>query len=121
MRVKLKQHFWWDVIFAWIFGIVIWRWVCRWFECLYLPRFSIVLILLMVITSLDGPAHAIGAVNWRRLHKTGLYVIGIAFLQTIVPRESGEFGEAERMVLVALTAAAILIRFAAHLKTRKNA
>jgi DMSO/TMAO reductase YedYZ heme-binding membrane subunit len=42
------------------------------------PRLAIgaiayVLLYLMLITSFDGPAAAIGPVAWRRLHKTGLY------------------------------------------------
>ncbi len=31
MRVKLKQHFWSDVIFGWIFGILIWVLITRFF------------------------------------------------------------------------------------------
>ena len=78
------------------------------------------LILVMVITSFDGPARAIGAANWRRLHKTGLYVIGIAFLQTIVPRDSAELQDPARIALVMVTTAAILIRVAAYVKKREN-
>jgi membrane-associated phospholipid phosphatase len=31
MRVKLKQHFWSDVIFGWIFGALIWLLIFRFF------------------------------------------------------------------------------------------
>ena len=74
------------------------------------------LILAMVITSFDGPARALGSRNWRWLHKTGLYVVGFAFLQTIVPHDITEFQELERIAIVTMAATAILIRLTAFLK-----
>lgn len=38
-----------------------------------------VLMYLMLITSFDGPARAIGPIAWHRLHRTGLYWIGFIF------------------------------------------
>ncbi len=79
-----------------------------------------VLILLMAITSFDGPARALGPVNWRRLHKTGLYVIGLTFLQTLLPGTREELFEPERTWLIISTGGAVFIRMTAFFATRKK-
>ena len=77
-----------------------------------------VLIFLMVITSFDGPARALGPRNWRRLHKTGLYVIGLTFLQTLLPATQEELFDHERIWLIILTGGAVFIRLTAFFATR---
>jgi DMSO/TMAO reductase YedYZ heme-binding membrane subunit len=44
------------------------------------------LMYLMLITSFDGPARALGGRNWRILHRAGLYWIAIIFAYTIAGR-----------------------------------
>ncbi len=78
------------------------------------------LIVLMAITSFDGPARALGTQNWRRLHKAGLYVIGIAFVQTVLPANADELFNPNRIWLVILTAAAISIRLTAFFAKRRG-
>lgn len=79
------------------------------------------LIVLMVITSFDGPARTLGTQNWRRLHKAGLYVIGITFVQTMLPATKEELSDPVRIGIVILTAAAVLIRLTAFFaKQRKT-
>ena len=58
--------------------------------------------------------------NWRRLHEAGLYVIGIAFVQTVLPANADELMDPKRMWLVILTAAAILIRLTAFFANRRE-
>lgn len=43
------------------------------------------LIFLMAITTFAAPARALGSQIWRRLHKTGLYLIGAVFLNALIP------------------------------------
>jgi len=74
------------------------------------------LILLMMITSFNDPARVLGTANWRLLHKLGLYAIGIAFVQTLLPANAEEWLEPGRLFIVVLTAAAILIRLSAFIK-----
>jgi hypothetical protein len=79
-----------------------------------------VLILLMAITSFDGPARVLGTRNWRWLHKTGLYVIGFAFVQTLLPANMDELVDPKRMWLVMLTATAIMVRVIAFVANRRK-
>jgi len=80
------------------------------------------LMLAMVVTSFDGPARAIGPLYWRRLHKTGLYALGGAFLSTLLPESREELFATERWWFIILTAAAVFIRLTAYFAThrRKN-
>jgi len=78
-----------------------------------------VLIVLMVITSFDGPARKLGSVNWRRLHTLGLYAIGIAFVQTLPSSNAAGWLEPIRLSFAILTSAAILIRLSAFIKRRR--
>lgn len=77
------------------------------------------LIYLMLLTSFDGPARAIGPAAWRRLHKTGLYVVGFVFVATLLPEPGAPFLTFERAWFVVLTAGAIVIRLTAWLAKRR--
>ena len=74
------------------------------------------LMLLMLITSFDGPARALGPKNWRRLHKTGLYWIGIVFANTIIPDVVKDPTDPYYLGLTLLILAAIALRVLAHFK-----
>jgi DMSO/TMAO reductase YedYZ heme-binding membrane subunit len=78
------------------------------------------LIYLMLITSFDAPARAIGAKAWRRLHKTGLYVVGFVFVATLLPEEGQPVFTADRLWFTALTAGAVFIRMTAWLALKKK-
>jgi sulfoxide reductase heme-binding subunit YedZ len=76
------------------------------------------LMFLMLFTSFDGAPAKIGPRNWRVLHKTGLYGLGIAY--------SGAIGSAflqtpldpVYLTLTILVLAAVAIRIAAFWKVR---
>ena len=78
------------------------------------------MLLLMLITSFDKPAQAIGRRNWKRLHRTGLYWLGLVFALTILSRlqrdpiEPLHFAEAILLVL------AVVIRVVAFLRRHKT-
>lgn len=71
------------------------------------------LLLLMLITSFDGPAAAIGPVAWRRLHKTGLYWIGSTFTITLTTNLLAAPGSVTHQVLLALLVIAVGLRIIA--------
>lgn len=73
----------------------------------------------MFVTSFDRPARAIGPKTWRRLHKAGLYLVFVAFAQTLLPPTLDRLGEVN-WPLVALTAGAIVIRLTAWLAKRRR-
>lgn len=76
------------------------------------------LLYLMLFTSFDSARARLGARNWRMLHRTGLYVLGIAYLGTV----GGAFIKAPLnpvyLTLTTLMVAALAIRITAYLKTR---
>lgn len=76
------------------------------------------LMYLMLLTSFDAPARALGPLAWRRLHKLGLYYIGIVFVATLLPENGNELLAPERIWLVILTAGALVIRLTAYFATR---
>ena len=78
------------------------------------------LLLLMMITSFNGPTRALGPKRWRILHKTGLYWFGLLFLATLLPSDRNLLFAPERLGLYALTAAAIFIRLTAFFASRKK-
>ena len=78
------------------------------------------LMLLMVITSFDKPARALGPLNWRRLHKTGLYALGVAFLSTLLPESRDELFSPDRWWFLILTGGAVFIRLTAFFATRRR-
>jgi DMSO/TMAO reductase YedYZ heme-binding membrane subunit len=77
-------------------------------------------ILLMLITSFDGPARAIDHKAWKILHKTGIYVIGASFAQTLLPESSQQLHQPEYILFSALIVAAILLRIAAGFWQRRR-
>jgi DMSO/TMAO reductase YedYZ heme-binding membrane subunit len=78
------------------------------------------LMYLMLITSFDRPARALGPKNWRRLHKIGLYYIGLIFLSTLLPDPGDAIFTIERAWFVILTAGAAFIRLTAYLAQKKR-
>ena len=77
------------------------------------------LITLMLVTSFDAPARALGPKNWQRLHKTGLYWIGTIFAVALVPDVIDYPSDPIYLTIGALMILAIIIRAAAFVK-RKN-
>ncbi len=76
------------------------------------------LMYLMLITSFDGPARALGPKWWRRLHRFGLYWIGLIFAYTLLPMTRSEEVLPIHFVLAALMVLAVAIRLAALVQTR---
>jgi DMSO/TMAO reductase YedYZ heme-binding membrane subunit len=76
------------------------------------------LLYLMLVTSFDKPRAALGLRRWKYLHKTGLYVLGYAFAQTIVVALMESPGDPVYLALAALFVIAILLRAGAFLKKR---
>lgn len=75
-------------------------------------------ILLMTITSIDGPARALGRTRWKVLHKAGVYVIWAVF----VGAYAGKVGRDPLYVVpVALLAAALPVRALARLRILRRA
>ena len=79
------------------------------------------LMYLMLITSFDAPARALGPTNWRRLHKTGLYFVGLIFLSTLLPDPGEDIYTLERAWFVILTGGAIFLRLTAYFAKRAKA
>jgi hypothetical protein len=75
-------------------------------------------IYLMLITSFDAPARAIGRKAWKILHKVGLYLLFGAFLQTQLPRSLDGLAEVNWW-LISLATVAIVIRLTAFLARRR--
>jgi sulfoxide reductase heme-binding subunit YedZ len=86
----------------------------------HLGAITYLLILLMLITSFDGPARSVGRKNWEILHKTGLYVIAVSFIQTLLPNSEQEFYMPEYILFSSLIFGAILLRMTAFFNTRKT-
>ena len=78
------------------------------------------LMYMMLITSFDSTARALGPKAWRRLHKTGLYYIGLIFVATMLPEPGAPFITPERAWFVLLTAAAVFVRLTAYFASRKT-
>jgi sulfoxide reductase heme-binding subunit YedZ len=86
----------------------------------HLGAITYLLILLMLITSFDGPARSVGRKNWKILHKTGLYVIAVSFIQTLLPNSEQELYMPEYILFSSLIFGAILLRMTAFFNTRKT-
>ncbi|MDX1508554.1 MAG: ferric reductase-like transmembrane domain-containing protein [Woeseiaceae bacterium] len=78
------------------------------------------LLLLMMITSFNSTARALGPRRWRILHKTGLYWFGILFLATLLPADRSLLFAPGQVGLYALAAAAVFIRLTAYFAAQKK-
>jgi len=76
------------------------------------------LVTLMLVTSFDAPARALGSKNWRRLHKTGLYWIGTVFAVTLVPDVIDYPADPVYLTIGALMILAVIIRVTAFVKRK---
>lgn len=81
--------------------------------------FVYAVILLMLATSFDRTARAIGPRNWRILHKAGLYILFAVFTQALMPSGAGNIAGVHG-VLMALAIVAVGIRVAAFLRRRQG-
>ncbi len=79
------------------------------------------LVLALLITSWDRPARKLGARNWKRLHRTGLYWIGVPFLFTMVVGLAGESPPLRYYLFSTALLAAIAIRITAWYRLRARA
>ena len=75
---------------------------------------------LMLFTSFDASPAKLGPRNWRILHKTGLYALGIAYLGTVVGALLKAPLNLIYLTLTTLMLAAIAIRIAAFCKARQR-
>jgi sulfoxide reductase heme-binding subunit YedZ len=92
-----------------------------WFNGLIAPIPGMIvyaLLILMLITSFDRPRAALGPRRWKYLHKTGLYVLGIAFAQAVVRGLWDTPTDPAYLILAALFVIAILLRVTAFFKSR---
>jgi len=87
-------------------------------QTLFVGGVAYTLLLLMLITSFDAPAAAIGPVAWRRLHKAGLYWIGGTFTFTLTKNFLAAPDSRVHQAIVVLLVAAIGVRVMAFLKMR---
>ena len=78
--------------------------------------FAFLLIYLMLLTSFDKPAAALGPRRWRWLHKAGIYVIGGSFTLTIVSSVSEMPGNPIYLAMAALLLVSLTIRVGAFVK-----
>lgn len=81
--------------------------------------FTYAVILLMFVTSFNAAAKRLGPRNWRILHKVGLYWLFIAFTQTQLP-ESLDHLDGVNWALLALIAAALIVRLTAYFSERQR-
>jgi len=82
-----------------------------------------VVIALMMVTSSDAAVRRLGASNWRRLHRGGLWYLWIAFALTYAPRLFGQApdaggGMAEFVPCALLLVAIAGLRITAVLRSR---
>ena len=84
----------------------------------YFGVLTYLILYLMLITSFDGPARALGARRWKILHKLGLYWLFTAFLQSQLPRSLDGL-EAANGLLIVLALIAIIIRMTAFFAKRR--
>ena len=85
-----------------------------------------VLLVFMMLTSNDAAVARLGAKNWKRLHRTGLWYLWIVFLMTYLPRVRGERpdaggGPVEWTACLALVIAMAALRAAAFATRRRPA
>ena len=76
------------------------------------------LILFMLITSFDAPARALGPRNWKILHTTGVYAIGFALTQTLLPNSRAEASQPDYILFTLLIVSAVALRLVAFIRQR---
>lgn len=79
-----------------------------------------VLLYAMLATSFDGAARRIGSVAWRRLHKTGLYWLGVVFANSIFSRALAPGHPPKYALLAGLILTAVAIRVTAFVTSRRG-
>ena len=90
------------------------------FQTLFIGGVAYSFLYLMLITSFDAPAAAIGPVVWRRLHKAGLYWIGGTFTFTLGNNFIANPDSLVHQIVVAIILAAISVRVIAFLKGERT-
>lgn len=90
------------------------------FQTLFIGGVAYSFLYLMLITSFDAPAAAIGPVAWRRLHKAGLYWIGGTFTFTLGNNFIANPDSLVHQIVVAIILAAISVRVIAFLKRERT-
>ena len=73
-------------------------------------------LFLMLITSFNRPAAALGARNWRRLHKTGFWTLAVFFAFNFRNDVFKVLDEPIHLLLALLTLVAVSIRALAYVK-----
>jgi DMSO/TMAO reductase YedYZ heme-binding membrane subunit len=87
-------------------------------DMLYIGGLGLALVMVMLITSFDGPTKAIGRKNWKIIHKSGFYVCSFIYFFDFVI-EPFLLGTAADYVPYALvTLAAMLVRTIVMLKPK---
>ncbi len=90
------------------------------FQTLFIGGVAYSFLYLMLITSFDAPAAAIGPVAWRRLHKAGLYWIGGTFTFTLGKNFIANPDSLVHQIVVAVILAAISVRVIAFLNRERT-
>ncbi len=90
------------------------------FQTLFIGGVAYSFLYLMLITSFDAPAAAIGPVAWRRLHKAGLYWIGGTFTFTLGNNFIANPDSLVHQIVVAVILAAISVRVIAFLNRERT-
>ena len=90
------------------------------FQTLFIGGVAYAFLYLMLITSFDAPAAAIGPLAWRRLHKAGLYWIGATFAFTLSKNFIANPSSRVHQIVVAAMLAAIIVRVIAYLKWARS-
>jgi hypothetical protein len=90
------------------------------FQTLFIGGVAYSFLYLMLITSFDAPAAAIGPVAWRRLHKAGLYWIGGTFTFTLGNNFIANPDSLVHQIVVAIILAAISVRVIAFLNRERT-
>jgi DMSO/TMAO reductase YedYZ heme-binding membrane subunit len=73
----------------------------------------------MLITSFQRPARALRPRAWKVLHKTGLFVLFAAFLDSQLPKELEQL-ETANAILIGLAVLAVAARVGAFIRRRRR-
>jgi len=102
-------------------GFIVWRWAFVRGENIDLVSYLTggvfyTTLYLMLITSFNKPAASLGLRNWRKLHRTGFWLLAIFFAFTFRKDVFKVFDEPVYFFLALLALAAVSIRVLAFLK-----